>query len=198
MCFSKEGTISWLWPSAIPPCYQVSLATRSSLLCYRESRFCLMFPLHLWFWLWRLFLHCSQEETPMSKPFSQLCFFCWKLEGCERGSEAYLTSHSFDHLTYCSFLPLFHIPSYLALHPLEESGISIPQHTQPPGECYPGITLAADPVGCGPTGSVSCLVHSLCPTSSRISVSVFVSILLHMQWKFGHICDWQKHIYIGI
>ena len=138
------------------------------------------------------------RRNPSVQTIFSVMFFCWKLAGCERGSEAYLTSHSFDRLTSCSFLPPFHTPSYLSLHPLEESGISIPQHTQPPGECNPGITLAASPVGCGPTGSVSCLIPSLCPTSSRISVSIFVSILLHMQWKFGHICDWQKHIYIGM
>lgn len=198
MCFSKEGTISLavalsdtpvlsgvtshtLFPPLLQGKQVLSHVSIASVILTLET-----VP------------SVFSRRNPNVQTLFSVVFFCWKLEGCERGSEAYLTSHSFDHLTYCSFLPLFHIPSHLTLHPLEESGISIPQHTQPPGECNPGISLAADPVGCGPTGSVSCLVRSLCPTSSRISVSVFVSILLHMQWKFEHICDWQKHIYIDM
>lgn len=95
------------------------------------------------------------------KPSVQTIFsyvFLLKISRLEIGSGAYLTSHSFDHLTSCSFLPPFHTASYLSSTPLEELCISIPQHTQPPGECNPGITLAASPVGCGPTGSVSCLI----------------------------------------
>ena len=141
------------------------------------------------------------RRNPDVQTLFSVVFLCWKVEGCERGSEAYLTSHSFDHLTYCSFLPLFHIPSHLTLHPLEESGISIPQHTQPPGECNPGIPLAADLVGCGPH-RVSFLPGSLSVPHfiQNFSECICLHLIAHAVeiWTYMWLTETHIHRHIGM
>lgn len=135
VCSSKEGTISLVVALSVTPVLSGVTGHTLSLLCYRESRgFVSCFHCICDFDSG----DCSNTVLKKKKLSVQTIFsvmFCWELAGCEIGSEAYLTSHSFDHLTSCSFLPPFHTASYLSLHPLEESGISIPQRTQPPGEC---------------------------------------------------------------
>lgn len=121
----RKGTISWSWPSALLLCYQVSLATLSPLLCYRERAegFAPCFIASVILTLETVPSLFSRRNPSVQTIFSVM-FFCWKLAGCEIGSEAYLTSHSFDHLTSCSFSSPFHTASYLSLHPWKSQALA--------------------------------------------------------------------------